>query len=155
MTPAELIEKALREQMRVCAGVPMSGSAAEDAARITLDALAGAGLVVVPADELEHLREGIAELEDVIRGERAIHEQWISRTEQAEAKASRARALAERLAAEGEERASQAVTAEQAAAWKTQAHVARLLLAALDTDPGHEPASPRHTGREEVPHVEP
>jgi hypothetical protein len=28
-------------------------------------------------------------------------------------------------------------------------------LAVLDTDPGHEPARPRHTGREEVPHVEP
>jgi len=62
---------------------------------------------------------------------------------------SRAHALAERLAAEGEERASQAVTAEQAAAWKTQAHVARLFLAALDTDPGREPASPRHTRAEE------
>lgn len=52
MTPAELIEKALRDQMRVCAGVPMSGSEAEDAARIALDALAGAGLVVVPAEDL-------------------------------------------------------------------------------------------------------
>ncbi|MFG1683529.1 hypothetical protein ACGFNP_25395 [Nonomuraea sp. NPDC049269] len=49
MTPAELIETALREQMRVCAGVPMSGSEAEDAARIAVDALAGAGKVVVPA----------------------------------------------------------------------------------------------------------
>ena len=71
------------------------------------------------------------------------------RAEQAEARLSRAHALAERLAAEGEERASQAVTAEQAAAWKTQAHIARLLLAALDTDPGCEPASPRHTRAEE------
>lgn len=148
MNRAETAAAALRTHLRV-RGIPPSGAEAEDAARIALDALAGAGLVVVPADELEHLREGIAELEDVIRGERAIHEQWIGRTEQAEAKASRAHALAERLAAEGEERASQAVTAEQAAAWKTQAHIARLLLAALDTDPGCEPASPRHTRAEE------
>ncbi|WP_433364154.1 hypothetical protein [Streptosporangium sp. CA-115845] len=55
MTPAELIEAALRDQMRVCAGVPMSGSEAEDAARIAVDALTGAGLVVVPAADYRHV----------------------------------------------------------------------------------------------------
>ena len=55
MTPAELIESALRAQMRVCAGVPMSGGEAEDAARIALDALTGAGLVVVPAADYRHV----------------------------------------------------------------------------------------------------
>jgi hypothetical protein len=45
VNPNELIEKALRENMRVCAGVPMSGSEAEDAARIAVDALKASGLL--------------------------------------------------------------------------------------------------------------
>ncbi|MEO3869359.1 hypothetical protein ABGB18_11055 [Nonomuraea sp. B12E4] len=57
MIPAEVIEKALRENMRVCAGVPMSGREAEDAARIAIDALAQAGLVSVSAEDLYHVAE--------------------------------------------------------------------------------------------------
>lgn len=49
MIPAEIIEKALRKNMRVSAGVPMSGAEAEDAAGIAVDALAVAGLVVAAA----------------------------------------------------------------------------------------------------------
>ena len=65
--PAELIESALREHMRLKItpttiehaqrGWPIrvSGGEAEDAARIALDALAGAGLVVVPAADYRHV----------------------------------------------------------------------------------------------------
>lgn len=66
MTPAELIEAALREHMRLKItpttiehaqrGWPiwMSGGEAEAAARIAVDALAGAGLVVAPACACGH-----------------------------------------------------------------------------------------------------
>lgn len=61
MTPTELIEAALREHMRVRLGeravedivlareIVLSGSEAEDAARIAVDALTGAGTVVAAA----------------------------------------------------------------------------------------------------------
>ncbi|SET50336.1 hypothetical protein [Nonomuraea wenchangensis] len=64
MTPAELIEKALREHLRLRLGkraltdamldkpIMLSGREAEEGARIALDALAGAGLVVVSAEDL-------------------------------------------------------------------------------------------------------
>jgi hypothetical protein len=55
MGPHEAIEKALRQHMRVCAGVPMSGAEAEDATRIVGEALAGAGLVVVSAEDYRHV----------------------------------------------------------------------------------------------------
>lgn len=67
MTPAELIEAALREHMRLKITrtraedahrgwtAHLSGGEAEDAARIALDALAGAGLVVVPAADYRHV----------------------------------------------------------------------------------------------------
>ena len=76
MSPAELIEAALREHLRIRpqeratatlkAGqpIPLSGGEAAYAAQIVLDALAGAGLVVVPTedlrardDKMERLRE--------------------------------------------------------------------------------------------------
>lgn len=69
MTLAELIETALREHLRIRpqerataalkAGqpIPLSGGEAEEAARIALDALAGAGLVVVPAQLLDDLTD--------------------------------------------------------------------------------------------------
>ena len=64
MTPAEAIETALREHMTVRLDrtrmedtqrgrpIRLSGAEAEDGARIALDALAGAGLVVVSAHDL-------------------------------------------------------------------------------------------------------
>lgn len=69
MTPAELIEKALREHLRLGLtrttiehaqrGWPirLSGGEAEDAARIVEGALAGAGLVVVSTELLEALTD--------------------------------------------------------------------------------------------------
>jgi len=66
VTPAELIEKALREHLRIRLGerafkdlvltraIVLSGAEAEDAARIAVDALAGAGLVVAPACACGH-----------------------------------------------------------------------------------------------------
>ncbi|MEU8151747.1 hypothetical protein [Nonomuraea sp. NPDC048901] len=64
MTPVEVIEAALREHLRLRLGkraltdamldkpIMLSGSEAADAARIAVDALAGAGLVVVSAEDL-------------------------------------------------------------------------------------------------------
>ena len=64
MTPAELIEAALREHMRLKITrttwehaqrglpVPLSEAEAEDASRIALDALAGAGYSVVSTGDL-------------------------------------------------------------------------------------------------------
>jgi len=76
MTPADVIEKALRQHLRLGLTrttiehaqrgwpIPLSGGEAEDAAQIALDALADAGLVVVPTedlrardDKMERLRE--------------------------------------------------------------------------------------------------
>ena len=69
MTPAELIETALRENLRIrpqerataalMAGhpIPLSGGEAAYASQIVLDALAGAGLVVVPTELLEALTD--------------------------------------------------------------------------------------------------
>ena len=69
MTPAELIENALREHMHLRItrttiehaqrGWPihMSGGEAADAARIAIDALAGAGEVVVSTELLEALTD--------------------------------------------------------------------------------------------------
>jgi len=71
------------------------------------------------------------------------------RAEQADAALARARDLAHRLKAEAEQGLQSAVLDSQTVSWRTSAHTADLFLAALDTDPGHEPASPRHTGREE------
>ena len=80
MTPAELIETALREHMRLKItrttiehaqrGWPiwMSGTEAEDAARIAADALAGAGKVVVSTEDLEDAIDALAEREDVCFG---------------------------------------------------------------------------------------
>lgn len=48
--PVEVIETALRENMRVCAGVPMSGAEAGDA-------LTRAGMVAVSAEDQQALRE--------------------------------------------------------------------------------------------------
>ncbi|MFC4006595.1 hypothetical protein ACFOY2_05140 [Nonomuraea purpurea] len=68
MTPAEVIEKALRqhfelrlkpsaiEQAQRGHPLHLSGAEAEDAARIAVDALAGAGLVAVSADLREALK---------------------------------------------------------------------------------------------------
>ncbi|MFI7448119.1 hypothetical protein ACIBQX_11530 [Nonomuraea sp. NPDC049714] len=67
--PAELIEAALRKDMRIRpqeratatlkAGEPIrpSGREAEDAARIAVEALAGAGLVAIPAELLQALTD--------------------------------------------------------------------------------------------------
>lgn len=64
-SPAVLVEQALRDHMRLkvtrttieraqCGWpIHLSGGEAEDAARIVLDALAGAGMVVVPAEDLD------------------------------------------------------------------------------------------------------
>ncbi|WP_433520113.1 hypothetical protein ACQP2T_63980 (plasmid) [Nonomuraea sp. CA-143628] len=64
MTPAEVIEAALREHFKLCLKpsaieqaqrghrLYLSGAQAEDAARIVVDALAGAGLVVVSAEDI-------------------------------------------------------------------------------------------------------
>jgi hypothetical protein len=66
LTPAELIEKALRKHMRIRLGerafedivlareIVLFAAEAEDAARIAVDALAGAGLVVVAACHCGH-----------------------------------------------------------------------------------------------------
>lgn len=65
MTPVELIEKALREHLRLRLGkraltdamldkpITLSGGEAEDAARIAVEALAGAGMVVAAAADLK------------------------------------------------------------------------------------------------------
>lgn len=74
--------------------------------------------------------------------------------EQTEAAIDRARDLAHRLKVEAEQGLQSAVLDSQTVSWRTSAHTAGMFLAALDTDPGREPASPRHTGREEVPHAE-
>lgn len=69
MTPAELIEKALRTHMRVCVGVPMSGAEAEDAARIALDALEG--VIKALRRHRDTAEAGIAHLEErVVRLQR-------------------------------------------------------------------------------------
>jgi hypothetical protein len=69
VAPAELIEAALREHLRIRpqeraidalkAGEPIlvTGREAEEGARIAVDALAGAGLVVVSAELLESLTD--------------------------------------------------------------------------------------------------
>ncbi|MGI5274725.1 hypothetical protein ACQEUU_37210 [Nonomuraea sp. CA-218870] len=69
MTPAELIETALREHLRIHpqerataalkAGdpIPPSGGEAAYAAQIVLDTLAGAGMVVLPAQLLDDLTD--------------------------------------------------------------------------------------------------
>lgn len=65
--PADVIEESLRKYLRLRLGkraltdamldkpIMLSGREAEDAARIAVDALAGAGMVVVPAELLEDL----------------------------------------------------------------------------------------------------
>ncbi|GAA2861429.1 hypothetical protein [Nonomuraea rubra] len=67
MTPTEVIEKALREHLRLRLGkraltdamldkaIPLSGREAEDAARIAVDALTVAGLVVVSEADCRHV----------------------------------------------------------------------------------------------------
>ena len=55
-SPAEIVEKALRKYMRLRTGDMMSGAEAEDAARIAVDALTGAGMVVVSAEETRAVR---------------------------------------------------------------------------------------------------
>jgi hypothetical protein len=59
VTPAEVIEKALREHMRLRLGptfehktIPLSGAEAEDAALIAVDALKAAGISLVPTGDL-------------------------------------------------------------------------------------------------------
>ncbi|HEY9369927.1 hypothetical protein [Streptomyces sp.] len=52
MTPTEAIEKALRKHMRLRTGDMMSGNEIQDATLIALDALAGAGMAVVSAEDL-------------------------------------------------------------------------------------------------------
>lgn len=69
MTPANVIEDALRKHLRLHLDkraltdamldkpISLSGREAEDAARIAVDALAGAGMVIVPRDLLDALTD--------------------------------------------------------------------------------------------------
>ncbi|MFI7468165.1 hypothetical protein [Nonomuraea sp. NPDC049646] len=64
--PAEAVQAALREHMRLRNGDPMSGSEVEDAALIALDALTRAGMVVVAAEDQQALWERAETAEHIL-----------------------------------------------------------------------------------------
>lgn len=94
-------------------------------------------VMAVRDEELERLRVRATNFYDAIGRAVAERDEWRERAETA-------RSLAEELKAEAEQGLKTSVIDSQRAAWKTQAHVAGLFLAALDDSqsPTVEPETP-------------